>query len=250
MIQMWGKTDTGLVRRENQDAYAMERDISGHAACIVCDGMGGPAGGQQASQIAVKTSLRELERLLTPDMTPKALQKASQEAVLRANQAIRDEAARNVQYAYMGTTLVSAISSPDGAVITNVGDSRAYFFFRGRLTQITRDHSLVQSMVDRGEITPEEARGHPKRNLITRALGPDDIVRCDIFHLSMSPDSWLLLCTDGLTNTVRDEEIREIFQLGQAEAILEHLFQSAINHGAPDNVTAVLMYWPPEEEAS
>ena len=250
MIQMWGKTDIGLVRRENQDAYATRAGVSGHAICVVCDGMGGPAGGQRASAIAVETYLRELEPLLAENMKPIEIQKASARAIALANQAIRDEAARDAQYAYMGTTLVSAVSCPEGVVISNVGDSRAYYFFRDKLIRVTRDHSLVQNMVDRGDITPEEARSHPKRNLITRALGPDETVDCDGFLCYMDPGAWLLLCTDGLTNTVLDEEIQSTFRIGEAEAILERLFRSAKRQGAPDNVTAVLMRWPPEEEAS
>ena len=249
MIQMWGKTDIGLVRKENQDAYATREDVSGHAVCVVCDGMGGPAGGRQASAIAVETYLRELEGLLAENMKPVDIQKASARAIALANQAIREEAARDERYAYMGTTLVSAVSCAEGAVVSNVGDSRAYYFFQNQLVRVTRDHSLVQNMVDRGDITPEEARSHPKRNLITRALGPDETVDCDGFLCYTDPGAWMLLCTDGLTNTVRDEELQATFRIGEAEAILERLFRIAKRQGAPDNVTAVLMRWPLEEEA-
>ena len=256
MIQTWGRTDTGLVRKENQDAYAIRENVSGgHTVCVVCDGMGGPAGGQMASRIAVDTYLAEVEPLLRSEMSPTEIQKASEQAVQRSNRAIREAAAQDERYAYMGTTLVSAISCPEGVVVTNVGDSRAYYYYQNRLLRITRDHSLVQNMVDRGDIPPEEARRHPKRNLITRALGPDEKVECDGFLCYLETGANLLLCTDGLTNTVRDEEIQEAFHLQELEkidmeGILDRLFQLALRQGAPDNVTAVLMRWAAEKEAS
>ncbi len=243
-MRLWGITDIGMVRRENQDAYAIQEDTpSGHAVCVVCDGMGGPAGGRMASAIAVETYLAELVPLLREDMDPRALSLASAQAVSRANAAIREAAAKTPDYQNMGTTLVSAIACAEGAVVSNVGDSRAYCLSGDRCVRITRDHSLVQNMVERGDITAEEARHHPKRNLITRALGPDENVECDGFLCRMSSDSLLLLCTDGLTNMLDDEELRQILSQGP-EGCLERLVGLAKDRGAPDNVTAVLMQWP------
>ena len=172
MIKVWGMTDVGLVRKENQDAYAVRQELgSGHTVCVVCDGMGGPAGGKLASRIAVDTFITEMEKRLFGGMTAEELQDASACAVSLANRAIQEAAEHLEEYQNMGTTLVSAVIFEGGAVITNVGDSRAYHIRQEGITQITRDHSLVEHMLERGDITAEEARRHPNRNLITREIG-------------------------------------------------------------------------------
>ena len=171
-MKAWGITDIGLVRKENQDAYLIrEATPSGYTICVVCDGMGGAAGGRLASQIAVETFAAELEHLLTPGMMPEQLREASSYAVSQANAAIREAARKSEEYQNMGTTLVSAVSYAGGTVITNVGDSRAYHITKDSIVRITKDHSLVERMVDRGDITAEEARRHPNRNLITTEAG-------------------------------------------------------------------------------
>lgn len=241
MINVCGITDVGLVRRENQDAYAVRKEQS-HTICVVCDGMGGAAGGKLASQIAVTTFVEELEKRLFPDMTPGQLRAASAEAVSLANCAIQKAAGQSPEFRGMGTTLVSAVTFPDGAVITNVGDSRAYHITDGKITRITKDHSWVERMVDRGDITAEEARRHPNRNLITRALGPDIDAECDGYICPLAPGDFLLLCTDGLVNTVSDQEMLfEVLHNDGPESSLECLLAIAKRQGAPDNVTAVLM---------
>lgn len=243
MIQVQGITDVGLVRKENQDTYAVrERTASGHTVCVVCDGMGGAAGGQLASRIAVTTYLDEMERVLTASMNPEQLREASSYAVSLANKAIRAAAGEAPEYGGMGTTLVSAVAYDGGAVITNVGDSRAYHIADGAIVRVTRDHSLVQSMVERGDITVEEARRHPNRNLITRALGPDIDAECDGYICPMAAGEFLLLCSDGLVNTVCDQEMLSVILRGETmDQTLERLIQMAKEHGAPDNVTAVLL---------
>ena len=142
----------------------------------------------------------------------------------------------------MGTTLVSAIAYEGGTVITNIGDSRAYYITEAGITRITKDHSLVESMVDHGDITADEARHHPNRNLITRALGRDTNAACDGYIRPMEKGDYILLCTDGLVNTVTDQEM--LFEIihGQGEdTCLSRLMEIAKSQGAPDNVTAVLM---------
>ena len=243
MIRVQGITDVGLVRKENQDAYAVrEETLSGHTVCVVCDGMGGAAGGKLASRIAVTTYLEELEKVLTAAMNPEQLREASSYAVSLANRAIQTVAGESPEYGGMGTTLVSAITYEDGAVIANVGDSRAYHISAAGITRVTTDHSLVQSMVERGDITAEEARRHPNRNLITRALGPDIDAECDGYICPMAAGEFLLLCSDGLVNTVTDQEMLSVVLHSEGlEHALEWLLQIAKEHGAPDNVTAVLL---------
>lgn len=243
MIQVCGITDTGLVRKENQDAYAVkEQTDSGYTICVVCDGMGGAAGGKLASSIAVATFVEELEKILRPSMSAEQLREASSYAVSLANAAIQSTAGTDPAYRGMGTTLVSAVAYTGGAVITNVGDSRAYHITPRGINRVTKDHSLVESMVERGDITAEEARRHPNRNLITRALGPDIDAECDGYICPMAEGEFLLLCTDGLVNTVTDQEmLSEVLHGDGLERILERLLEIARAHGAPDNVTAVLL---------
>ncbi len=199
-MNVWGMTDIGPVRKENQDAYVTaQHTASGRTVGVVCDGMGGAR--RRAvwpASIAVSVFLEELEKLLTAEQTPEQLLEASAQAAALANQAIQAEAEHREDCRNMGTTLVSA-SGHDGAWwSSNVGDSRAYHITEDGITRITKDHSLVESMVDRGDITAEEARRHPSRNLITRALGPDISADCDGYICPMDAGEYLLLCSDGL----------------------------------------------------
>ena len=239
MIKTWAITDVGLVRKENQDTYRIARN---GGVCVVCDGMGGAAGGRIASTLAAETYVAELDKVLKPDMTPEQLREASSYAVAMANQAVENRAMEDAELSNMGTTLVSAIAYEGGTVITNIGDSRAYYITEAGITRITKDHSLVESMVDHGDITADEARHHPTRNLITRALGRDTNAACDGYIRPMEKGDYILLCTDGLVNTVTDQEM--LFEIihGQGEdTCLSRLMEIAKSQGAPDNVTAVLM---------
>ena len=223
-MKMWGITNTGLVRSENQDAYAAFT-VGSYSAAVVCDGMGGTNGGRIASSIAVEQFEKELLY-----------------AISLANDAIRREAAKNADYQHMGTTLVCALAREDLVMVGNIGDSRAYYITAEDIRQISRDHSVVENMVEKGDITPQEARRHPNRNLITRALGPDAQVQADSFSVPWRPGDFILLCTDGLVNTVSDQEMLfEVLHDGDIESCLEHLLQISLRRGAPDNITAVLL---------
>lgn len=240
-MKIWGITNTGLVRSENQDAYAAF-DVGALHAAVVCDGMGGTTGGQVASAIAVARFEEALRDALRDDMEAEQLRQVILSAIACANDAIRQEAARNAEYQHMGTTLVCAVTRPDMAVIGNIGDSRAYHITPEGIFQISRDHSVVESMVAKGDITPQEARNHPNRNLITRALGPDINARADTFELPWKKDEFLLLCSDGLVNTVSDQEMLfEVLHDGDVNDCLDHLLQISLQRGAPDNITAVLL---------
>ena len=243
MMEVWSMTYVGLVRKENQDAFAVcQHEESGHTLCVVCDGMGGAAGGRLASRIAVDTFMLEMQKVLRQDMTPEQLREASSYAVTLANRAIRDAAEASVDCRGMGTTLVSAVSYDGGAVISNVGDSRAYRITADGIARITKDHSLVERMVDRGDITAEEARHHPNRNLITRALGPDMSALSDEYICPLGPGEFLLLCSDGLVDTVTDQEMLfEVIHGDDLNTCLDRLLTISKSHGASDNVTAVLM---------
>ena len=242
-MNVWGMTDIGLVRKENQDAYVTaQHTASGRTVGVVCDGMGGPAGGRVASQIAVSVYLEELEKLLTADQTPQQLLEASAQAAALANQAIQAEAERREECRNMGTTLVSAISYDGGVVVTNVGDSRAYHITEDGITRITKDHSLVEDMVERGELTRDQARNHPHKNLITRALGAEPDLKADSFRRELTEGDFLLLCSDGLSNLLDDQEILfEVVHGVYKQNCCKRLLNIAKNRGAPDNVTSVLI---------
>ena len=242
MMNLWSMTDTGLVRKENQDAYAVKTAF-GHTICVVCDGMGGAAGGQLASRIGVDTFSAEMEKRLSQETKPDRLREVSVVAVALANRAVREAARTSEEYHSMGTTLVSAILRDGEVLVDNVGDSRAYVVRGGGdITRITRDHSVVERLVEQGNITEEEARSHPTRNIITRALGPDREAFSDSYTVSLEPGDCLLLCTDGLTGTVTDQELaREILRGTKDNRCLDRLLELAKEQGAPDNVTAVLL---------
>lgn len=251
MMNIWGMTDVGLVRSENQDAYGVRRSQeTGHLVSVVCDGMGGPKGGALASRLASETFLSSCLANLQRDMTAREVQRVTSFAVAAANSAVYERARDDDALRGMGTTLVSAVVWDDQALLTNVGDSRAYLIRcdapveqgEKRIVRVTRDHSLVERLVELGNITAEEARSHPDRNLITRALGPDASTECDTYLVQLQPGDAILLCTDGLVETVLDQEMeREILQGDDENSCLDRLLDIAKSRGAADNVTAVLM---------
>lgn len=240
-MKVCGKTDVGLRRHENQDTFAVEQGEKLLIA-VVCDGMGGAEGGQIASSLAVETFMKEIRALLRADMTAGQLRELASFCVAKANTAVYQRALQDPAYQGMGTTLVSAVAGERDAVICNIGDSRAYLIHNGEMTRITHDHSVVQTLVENGDITAEEARTHPNRNLITRALGPDETTLCDAFDVSFAHGDKILLCTDGLVVTATDEEIcRIVCADKRAGEKLDDLIALAKAQGAPDNVTAVLI---------
>ena len=220
-----GITDVGLQRHENQDTFAVERGAAdGQLIAVVCDGMGGENCGQIASSLAVRAFLDELHAVLRADMTTEQLREAVSFCVSKANAAVKRHAQEHT-------------------VICNVGDSRAYRVGAERLERITRDHSVVEGLIESGSITAEQARTHPNRNLITRALGPEEHIECDVYDVTLGADERLLLCSDGLVVTATDEEMYEAVGRGDTpEESLEHLLELSKQRGAPDNVTAVLLY--------
>ena len=243
MMKVWGVTDTGLVRKQNQDAYGVDmNNDTGQVICVVCDGMGGPAGGDIASRIAVDAFLQEVKSKLHAAMNPEQIRELSSYAASVANSAIREEVRERAEYRGMGTTLVAAVSYAGGVVVSNVGDSRAYLIRPDGIRRVSKDHSLVEHLVDMGDITEAEARTHPKRNYITRALGPEESTLCDCFIVPMETGDIILLCTDGLVETVTDQEMYdEVHRAQDMEECLQRLLEISKSNGAADNVTAVLM---------
>ncbi|MBE6908336.1 MAG: Stp1/IreP family PP2C-type Ser/Thr phosphatase [Ruminococcaceae bacterium] len=242
-MKAWGITDIGLKRHENQDTYAFEVfGAPDTAVAVVCDGMGGVNGGQLASSLAVSTFMEELHARAHREMTAEQVCEMESACVQRANAVIFERSQQDDDYHGMGTTLVAAVVSPDAAVICNVGDSRCYHIGSEGIRRVTRDHSVVESLIESGNITPEEARTHPNRNLITRALGPDRDIECDCFTLPFAQGDRLLLCSDGLIVTMEDDEMLEtVRSTSDGEQALSRLVELAKRRGAPDNVTIVLI---------
>ena len=241
-MQYWGITDPGCIRTQNQDSYQVEQLGKNDLLCVVCDGMGGAKSGNVASTLAVDVFVQEVKRTWVANMAPDRIDQMLKNAVKLANFTVFDQAQQFEEFDGMGTTLVAALISGDYATIVNVGDSRAYSITSDDVRQLTTDHSLVQMMIARGELTPEKARNYPGKNLITRAIGTESVVECDIFHRDLADGECLLLCTDGLSNLVDEQEILfEVVHGLNKQSSSQRLLEIAKKRGAPDNVTCVLI---------
>ena len=239
MVDLWGLTDKGMVRQQNQDACAFQQKDD-YAWAVVCDGMGGAAAGDLASTMARDRYESHMACLEDPTLYSEE-EELMVQAAQAANRAVWLKAGTNRAYAGMGTTLVGALVRGSDLWVVNVGDSRAYRISRDAIRQITRDHSVVEELVQHGALTPEEARRHPQRNLITRALGTGKHVKADLFRETVEEGDTILLCSDGLVNEVTDQEIlEEVLAGGTAAEICHRLLDRALNAGASDNVTVVL----------
>ena len=240
MVSVWGLTDRGIVRRENQDAFATGARDGQYAWAVVCDGMGGANAGDLASAMAVDRFQNHMVCLDEPGEYQEEGELLVQ-AAQAANRAVYLKAGTNRAYAGMGTTLVGALIQENTLWVVNVGDSRAYYITGQAIQQITQDHSVVGDMVRKGDLTPEQARQHPQKNLITRALGTTRQVKVDLFQRTVKSGDAVLLCSDGLVNEVTDQQIhQELLAGGTAEEICRRLLDRTLAEGAPDNVTIVL----------
>lgn len=242
-MNIFGMTDIGRVRSENQDSYTVRQLREDVAVAVVCDGMGGAQAGNVASAVAVEAFAASVEDFCR-DGVPQGEHCCTQvlrDACLYANTQVHQLSRSEEQYRGMGTTLVAALLIGLDAYVINVGDSRCYHIYNHTINQITTDHSLVQLLVNRGEISPEQARSHPKKNLITRALGVDRDVLADCYHATLQPGDTLLLCSDGLSNVLDDERLLELAQEPVAlEERCRNMMRMSLAQGAPDNVTIVM----------
>ena len=241
-MQYWGLTDPGCVREQNQDAFQMEQLDKNTLLCVICDGMGGAKSGNVASSLAVDVFVQEIRRCWISEMDQERIDQMLRSAVKLANFTVYDQAQQFEEFAGMGTTLVAVLLHGKQVTVVNVGDSRAYCVDKDGIRQLTVDHSLVQMMVSRGELTPDQARKYPGKNLITRAIGTESQVTCDLFHKKLERGDCLLLCTDGLSNLMDEQEI--LFEVAhglEKQQCCQRLLEIAKNRGAPDNVTSVLV---------
>ncbi len=238
-MKIVAKTDKGLVRENNQDAYAVG-ELPGEVAwAVVCDGMGGAAGGNIASALAVKVISDKITSSYNEKMRDSSIKNLLDSAITAANIEVYDMAYSRPDLQGMGTTVVAVVVRDNVAHIAHAGDSRAYIVNDDGVEQITTDHSLVQNLVDRGEITKEEAEHHPNKNVITRALGVDKRIDVDFSEIDLHENETLVLCTDGLSNCVNNAEIAEDIKDGQYYAFADRLVKRANKNGGNDNITVV-----------
>lgn len=241
-MEIWGLTDPGLVREQNQDYYLFQQLGAHDLMAVVCDGMGGARSGNVASRLAAEVFTEEIKRGYRPAMTQDQADYLLRTAVSIANTAVYENAQLSPDMKGMGTTLVAVLILGRRAYFANVGDSRGYLMNRQGIQRVTVDHSLVELMVQRGELTDHQAKTYPGKNFITRAIGTERTVECDLFAATLRQGDCLLLCSDGLTNLMADQELLfEVIHGVHKEDCCRRLIGIAKDRGAPDNVTAVLL---------
>ncbi len=237
-MKIFGETDIGLVRSSNQDAFKIGKFDSGTVWAVLCDGMGGALGGDVASKMAVDLVAERILDNYNDNMKTSSVANLLESAINFASIKIYDLAREDETLSGMGTTVVAAIVRDGEAMISHAGDSRAYIIGEN-IRQITTDHSLVQEMLDRGEITEEEAKHHPIKNYITRALGVKDRISVDFTSEDFDNEDILLICSDGLSNMIESEDMKEITVTADDEICKELIDKANIN-GGKDNITVVI----------
>ena len=242
MINVFSKTDIGRVRKVNQDAVKTEVISDNLAWSVVCDGMGGQAGGDIASEIAVIMISKFLSDNLSELKTSDEIKSVMYEAVSSANQAIYLKSEKDKNLKNMGTTVIVCVVNMNKLYVAHMGDSRAYLISSDKITQITTDHSMVQEMLDNGKLTVEEARNHPQKNIITRALGVNSDIKLEYNTIDIKTGDIVLSCTDGLTNTVEEQDIYNICKkCDNKEQAVNKLITTGNKNGGNDNITVSLI---------
>lgn len=237
-MKIFQKTDIGMIRKMNQDACQAGEFSDGMVWAVVCDGMGGAASGDVASATAVRIISERIHASYRDGMRANSIRSLLFSAIEAANAVVYEMSLSNPAFEGMGTTVVAAVVLDGAAYIAHAGDSRAYRIAGERIVQLTRDHSMVQAMVDRGQITASEAKDHPRKNIITRALGVDEKILIDFCEEPFEAGDALLICTDGLTNAVDESEILSAFRAEDVN-VSDKLVQLANEHGGQDNITVV-----------
>ncbi len=233
-VKTVGSSHIGMVRAENQDAFWYSEPVGNQCFAVVCDGMGGANGGSCASSIAKNTALENWNN--RGNKKPHAL---FEKIITESNKNIYDEAEEDQDLAGMGTTMVFVWVEGTRLYFGNVGDSRGYHITNGSISQITKDHSAVQQLVDSGHITPRQAKLHPNKNIITRAIGIEEEVEFDFFQVDASPGDIVVLCSDGLSNLVDENEIQFEAFGGDFDDLPQRLIELANSRGGSDNTTVV-----------
>ena len=241
-MEIFSKSDIGLVRTQNQDDCRFGVISPSCAWAVVCDGMGGANGGNIASAKAVEYISQEIETMYSEDLSKSELSTLMTEIVSQANQVIYDMAQEDVELTGMGTTCEFVLVKDTTVHVVHVGDSRTYAIRGGKIKQLTEDHSVVQEMVRRGEITSEQAQNHPNKNFITRALGIKPAVHLDYIETNFIYGDVLLVCTDGFSNCVTTGDMVKICHENRGEGLTDTLVEKAKEGGGTDNITVAVVY--------
>lgn len=241
MLNVYSKSDIGLVRSFNEDACSAGV-LNGNAAwVVVCDGMGGANGGSVASNMAVTQISEQILSLYRNDSSNNSVRNLITTSITNANSAIYSMAKEKEELKGMGTTAVVAIIRDGIAHIAHAGDSRAYLITGDNLLQLTTDHSMVQELVKNGDLTEQEAKVHPQKNIITRALGVQPSIELDYSEFAFGSHDLLLVCTDGLTNYVDEELILRLSKEYHANCLVDQLISHAKSGGGGDNITVAIV---------
>lgn len=240
-MHFFGMTDTGRKRESNQDVFYTHRFHETAGFAVVCDGMGGQSGGHIASDMACAIISGKLVERGFSGLSPEELRELIVTAISEANVEVYKKSNLEPGYKGMGTTVVLAAVSNQTASIAHIGDSRLYLLQEGKLRQITRDHSLVQELLEQGKISRDEVKNHPNKNMITRAVGVNLTVDIDYLELPLEEGAKLLLCTDGLTNMVPDSKIESVLRKYKAEDACKRLISLANEAGGADNITVAVV---------
>ena len=241
-MEVFSKSDIGLVRTQNQDDCRFGVISPSCVWAVVCDGMGGANGGNIASATAVEYISQEIEKMYSDDLTKAELSTLMTEIVSQANQKLFEMAQTDIELTGMGTTCEFVLVKDTRVHVVHVGDSRTYAIRGGKIKQLTEDHSVVQEMVRRGEITFEEAQTHPNKNFITRALGIKPEVHLDYIEANFIYGDVLLICSDGLSNCVTTGDMVKICHENRGEGLIQKLVDKAKDGGGNDNITVTVIY--------
>lgn len=241
-MEVFSKSDIGLVRQQNQDDCRFGVISPSCVWAVVCDGMGGANGGNIASATAVEYISREIERMYSDDLSKAELSTLMTEIVSQANIEVYNMAQNDLELTGMGTTCEFILVKDTSVHVVHIGDSRTYAIRGGKIKQLTEDHSVVQEMVRRGEITPEQAQNHPNKNFITRALGIKPEVHLDYIEANFIYGDVLLICTDGLSNCVTTGDMVKICHENRGESMTQKLVEKAKEGGGSDNITVTVVY--------
>ena len=240
-MKLYSQSDIGLIRQSNQDYCMTGYFPDGAAWAIVCDGMGGANGGSTASHVATESIAETLTTGYREDMTGTEISNLMKLAVDYANKSVYEMSRYVSGLEGMGTTVVCVIAKDERLHVVHAGDSRAYLFTGDSIRQITTDHSIVQELVSAGQLTKEQARIHPNRNLITRALGVDAMLSTDYTEETFEGGNKLILCTDGLSGYFSDEQLAGLVKNTDGDELIERLIRAAKSQGGSDNITVAVI---------
>lgn len=240
-MQIIGNTDVGRTRIANEDAFKFGTFSDGTSWAVVCDGMGGVHGGKIASSTAIDIVSQKIQKCYNSSMGLSSIENLLLSSITTANCLVYDRGSTDSELEGMGTTIVAIIIKGDEACIAHVGDSRAYQISENNIKLITKDHSLVQEMLDMGEITPLEFEHHPRKNIITRALGVDEKIEIEFNTVDFKSGDAFILCSDGLSGQIEKEHMLKLFNETEFKVLADKYIEKANDNGGVDNITVVIM---------